>query len=194
MRGHTPNSRSTAQHCLEAISTRGLAPVGFGAALATQHPGAADRGLFLELRALVAGRRWAGPDADSAAAGIPVPEDEACATAIVFDDADTGIEHYDAPFVHHLEAMALLTCASTGSVGGQRVQAQAHLDLLMRHKYAYEVALETEVERTVRGLLIDRGSRKIVSEVLGTDTLSPEYPCSPQSHPAGGACRGACRT
>lgn len=145
---------------------------------------------FEQLRALVAGWGWGGADAEAAAAAIRVLEDEAFATAIAFDDADTGTYHsfgHDAPFVHYLEAMlqtlpaegseamALLSDASAASVRRQRVQAQAHLDHLMRHKYAYEVVQETDIERTVGGFLIDRSSRNIVSEVPGADTLSPSY-------------------
>lgn len=145
---------------------------------------------FEELRALVASWRWSGADADGAAAAIRVLEDEAYATTIAFDDADTGTYHsfgHDAPFVHYLEAMlatlplddseamALLSDASAASVRRQRIQAQAHLDYLMRNKYAYEVIEETDIERTVGGFLIDRASRRIVSEVPDTDTLSPEY-------------------
>ncbi|MGH1340920.1 MAG: hypothetical protein ACRBN8_05180 [Nannocystales bacterium] len=143
---------------------------------------------FEQLRAAVAG--WSWSDADAAAAVVRVLEDEAFATTIAFDDADTGTYHsfgHDAPFVHYLEAMlqslpaegseaiALISDASAASVRRQRAQAQAHLDHLMRHKYAYEVVQETDIERTVGGFLIERASRNIVSEVPGADTLSPSY-------------------
>lgn len=145
---------------------------------------------FEQLRALVARWDWVASDADEAAALIRVLEDEAFATTIAFDDADTGTYHsygHDAPFVHYLEAMleslpaegseamALLSEGSAASIRRQRVQAQAHLDHIMRHKYAYEVVQETDIERTVGGFIIDRRSRKIVSEVSGGDTLSPAF-------------------
>lgn len=145
---------------------------------------------FEELRTVIDGWRLRGADADAAAAVVRVLEDEAYATTIVFDDADTGTYHsfgHDAPFVHYLEAMlaslpaegsqamALLSDAAAASVRRQRNQAQAHLDHLMRHKYAYEVIKETDIERTVGGFLIDRVTRRIASEVSSPDSLSPRY-------------------
>lgn len=117
-------------------------------------------------------------------------EDEAYAGSIAFDDADTGTYHsyqHDAPFVHYLEqllaslpaesseAMALLQSANREAIRRQREQAQAHLDWLMRNKYAHEVIDETDIERTLGGFLIDKQSRRIVSEVPGSDPLSPRY-------------------
>ena len=145
---------------------------------------------FEQLRQVVSTWSFAPADADRVAAALRVLEDEAFATTLVFDDADTGTYHsfgHDAPFVHYLEAMlkslpaegseamALLSDAAAASVRRQRVQAQAHLDHLMRHKYAYEVVKETDVERTVGGFLIDRVTRRIVSEVSTADTLTPSY-------------------
>lgn len=145
---------------------------------------------FEQLRAQVDAWQMTGADADAATSALRVLEDEAYATTMVFDDADTGTYHsfgHDAPFVHYLEtmiqslpeegseAMALLSDASAASVRRQRDQARAHLDHLMRHKYAYEVVKETDIERTVGGFLIDRISRNIVSEVPGGDTLTPSY-------------------
>lgn len=145
---------------------------------------------FEQLRALVVGWGFRGSDADDVAAAVRILEDEAYATTLVFDDADTGTYHsfgHDAPFVHYLEAMlvslpaegseamALLSDAAAASVRRQRSQAQAHLDHLMRHKYAYEVIKETDIERTVGGFMIDRRSRNIVSEVPGDDVLTPRY-------------------
>jgi hypothetical protein len=117
-------------------------------------------------------------------------EDEAYAGPIVFDDADTGTYHsygHDAPFVHYLErlletlpaegseAMAVLHPAHRGAIRRQREQTQAHLDWLMRHKYAYEVIEEVDIEHTLGGFLIERGSRRIASEAPDSDPLSPSY-------------------
>lgn len=117
-------------------------------------------------------------------------EDEAYAGPIEFDDADTGTYHsygHDAPFVHYLErlleslpaegseGMAVLHSTHRESIRRQREQAQAHLDWLMRNKYAYEVIEETDIEPTLGGFLIDRESRRIASEVPDGDPLSPRY-------------------
>lgn len=117
-------------------------------------------------------------------------EAEAYAREIQFDDSDTGTYHsfgHDAPFVHYLEsmlealpaegteAMAVLPSGTRESVRRQREQATAHLDYLMRNKYTYETVKETDVERTIGGFLIDRVTRKIVSEVRDGDPIAPEY-------------------
>lgn len=132
------------------------------------------------------------PAAERAACYCTVAEleDEAYAGSIAFDDADTGTYHsyqHDAPFVHYLEqllaslpaegseAMAVLQSANREAIRRQREQAQAHLDWLMRNKYAYEVIEETDVEQTLGGFLIDQKSRRIVSEVPDSDPLSPRY-------------------
>lgn len=114
-----------------------------------------------------------------AMAAIQVLEARAYAGSIPFDDHDTGTYHsfgHDAPFVHYLEAMldalpaagsadmALLAPEQAESVRRQRRQARAHLDHLMRHKYAYEMVVETDIEKKLGGLLIDRKTRHIVSE------------------------------
>ncbi len=145
---------------------------------------------FEQVRTQVASWGFRDAEADAVAAALRIFEDEAFATTIIFDDADTGTYHsygHDAPFVHYLEAMleglpaegteamAVLSVAAAQSVRRQRAQAQAHLDHLMRHKYAYEVIKETDIERTVGGFLIDRVSRNIVSEVPGADVLSPTF-------------------
>lgn len=106
-------------------------------------------------------------------------EDEAYAGIVTFDDNDTGTYHsfgHDAPFVHFLEQI-LVTLPEEGktdlmlldgnqqeSIRRQRHQAQRHLDHLMRHKYANEGIVETDIERSLGGYLIDRGSRRVVSE------------------------------
>jgi hypothetical protein len=117
-------------------------------------------------------------------------EDEAYAGSIAFDDADTGTYHsygHDDPFVHYLErlleslptegseGMALLHTTHREAIRRQRDQTQAHLDWLMLNKYAYEVIDETDIEHTLGGFLIDRESRRIVSEVIESDPLSPRY-------------------
>jgi hypothetical protein len=150
--------------------------------------------LFTEVRSKV--EAWLAdgtlPAAERAACQRAVAEleDEAYAGSIAFDDADTGTYHsyqHDAPFVHYLErlieslptegseAMAVLHSSHREAVRRQREQAQAHLDWLMRNKYAYEVIEETDIEHTLGGFLIDRASRRIASEVPDSDPLSPRY-------------------
>jgi len=117
-------------------------------------------------------------------------EDEAYAGPQSFDDADTGTYHsygHDAPFVHYLEsileslptegseAMSMLHSSTRESIRRQRDQVQAHLDWLMLHKYANEVIEEKDIERTLGGFLIDRQSRRIVSETQDSDPLAPSY-------------------
>ena len=121
------------------------------------------------------------PAAERAAAraALRTLEDRAYAGDIQFDDHDTGTYHsfgHDAPFVHYLEsvlealpeagsaAMALLSPAQAESVRRQRKQARAHLDHLMRHKYAFEKVVESDIEKQLGGLLIDRQTRHIASE------------------------------
>lgn len=133
--------------------------------------------------------------------------DEALIGAHPFDDQDTGTYHSygkDSPFVHYLEAildslpeeasvgMALLEGDQQESIRRQRRQAQAHLDHLMRHKYAYKGIVETDIERSLGGFLIDRRSRQIVSEdPASVDSLVPRYQLlriDPTSnHPQAGA-------
>lgn len=117
-------------------------------------------------------------------------EDEAHAGIMEFDDADTGTYHsfgHDAPFVHYLErvlaslpeegteAMALLHPGTRESVRRQRRQARSHLDWLMRYKYAYEGIEETDIERSLGGFLVDRGSGRIASEAADSDPLAPTH-------------------
>lgn len=134
-------------------------------------------------------------------------EDEAFAGVTRFDDHDTGTYHSygrDQPFVHYLElieaglptdgseAMAVLGPDAQQSVRRQREQLRAHLDALMRSKYAATgVVVETDVERTVGGILIDRRTRMPVSLVPDGDAFSPRYELlrvDPASeHPEAGA-------
>ncbi len=123
----------------------------------------------------------------AATAALRRLEDEAYAGVLPFDNADTGTYHsfgHDKPFVHFLETMLdslpadesaeldLLPPHQQESVRRQRSQARAHLDFLMRHKYAYEGIWETDIERRLGGFLIDRQTRHVVSE-------TPESKASP---------------
>lgn len=98
---------------------------------------------------------------------------------IVFDDNDTGTYHAfegDAPFVHALERIeaslpaegapgwAALSAEAQAAVGRQRRQLRAHLDHLMRHKYAHNGIDELDIERSLGGQLIDRQTRAVASE------------------------------
>ena len=115
----------------------------------------------------------------SARAAVRILEDRAYAGRIQFDDHDTGTYHSygkDAPFVHYLEtllkalpepgsmAMALLSPVQVGAVRRQRKQVQAHLDHLMRHKYAFDGVVESDIEQQLGARLIDRETRHVVSE------------------------------
>lgn len=149
--------------------------------------------LFAEARAKIT--QWRADGALSAGQracdlALARHEAEAYAGPIAFDDADTGTYHSygkDAPFVHYLEAilatlpaegteaMAVLPSATRESVRRQQRQARAHLDYIMREKYAYEVVRERDIERTVGGFLIDGRTRKIVSEVPDGDPIAPRF-------------------
>jgi hypothetical protein len=117
-------------------------------------------------------------------------EDEAHAIDMELDDQDIGTYHsyrHDMPFVHYLELMwdtlpesgteafAMLPAEAQRAVRRQREQIQSHLDTLMRHKYAYEGIAETDIERSLGGLLIDQDSRRIVSEIPDPGSLVPRY-------------------
>lgn len=118
-------------------------------------------------------------------------EDAAYTTTIRFDDADTGTYHsfkHDAAFVHYLEAIleslpaedapgfVALPDAQQASIRRQRDQARAHIDALMRHKYAYDGISETDIETSLGGQLIDRETRHVVSETPSSaSALRPSY-------------------
>ncbi len=118
-------------------------------------------------------------------------EDEAYAGVTQYDDHDTGTYHsfgHDEPFVHYLEqllaslpdegseAMASLGAEAQLSVRRQRKQLYAHLDALMRSKYANAGTIEeTDIERSVGGMLIDRETRMPVSPTQDSDPWAPEY-------------------
>lgn len=155
---------------------------------------------------------WSGSGALSGATGDEARraareiEAEVYATDMRFDPETTGTYFsylHDELFVHYLEMVqdslpeegsegfALLPSQARYAVRRQLDQLRNHLDFLMRHKYAFEVVEETNVERTVGGLLIDRDSRQIVSEVPNADDLDPRYEllriAPDAAHPQAGA-------
>ena len=149
----------------------------------------------------------------AATASLRRLEDHAYAGVIVYDDADTGTYHSygrDAPFVHYLEVildslpedgtpeLALLPPVQQEAVRRQRRQARAHLDHLMRHKYAYEGIWEDDIEQRIGGMLIDRTTRHVVSETLASrDQPLPAFellridPGSAHAHAGGWVYRSA---
>lgn len=143
------------------------------------------------LAALVAHRGWSEEQETAARYAIHEPEDEAFAGDVHFDNSDTGTYHsygHDKPFVHYLEMIlgslpvegtrpfAVLSGDQQAAVRNQREQVQHHLDYLMRHKYANNGVLETDIERSVGGFLIDRDSRRMVSERRESEgSLTPAY-------------------
>lgn len=144
-------------------------------------------GFFAEVRAFAA-RTGLG---DAGSYAIAELEDLTYATKVEFDDVSTGTYHSylkDAPFVHYLEAilaglppegtqaLASLPASEANAVALQRDQARNHLDYLMRHKYAYSGITESDIERSLGGLMIDRDTRMIVSETPETtESLTPGY-------------------
>ncbi len=141
---------------------------------------------FAELEAALAG--WGLSEARYA---LKVAEEFAFAGRVDFDDHDTGTYHsygHDEPFVHYLEAfleglpeeggeaMAVLPGDQQEALRRSRTQARAHLDHLMRHKYSNHVVVEQDAERTLGGFLIDRQTRRIVSETPeSAEALVPSY-------------------
>lgn len=136
-------------------------------------------------------KAWHVADARVAHAALRVMQDATYAGVTRFDDADTGTYHsfkHDAAFVHYLEAIleslpaesapgfVALPEAQQASVRRQREQARAHLDALMRHKYAYHGINETEIETSLGGQLIDKKTRNVVSETpASASALAPKY-------------------
>ena len=128
---------------------------------------------------------------DAALRAIRELDDAAKVGTTRFDDIDSGTYHSfsgDAPFVHYLEqmlaglpvegtrAMACLQPAAQESIRRQRTQALAHLDAIMRSKYAFSGTVEEQdAEKTIGGLLIDRTTRQIVSIVPGSTPTEPSY-------------------
>jgi hypothetical protein len=149
---------------------------------------------FEQVRARVA--EWGlyddgdGEQARAVQRAIRELEDEAYASDLELDDQDIGTYYsylHDMPFVHYLElmldilpksgseAIEVLPAEAQRAVLRQREQIQSHLDYLMRHKYAYEGIAETDIERSLGGLLIDEDSRRIVSEIPDPGSLVPRY-------------------
>jgi hypothetical protein len=157
--------------------------------------GARTRRFFDEADACLEGLLQTGGMPAEQAAGcrfaLRSRRDLAFVGPIRFDDDDTGTYHsfqHDDPFVHYLEALtgqlpeegtdalALLDADQRQAVRRQRRQTRCHLDHLMRHKYADEGVVETDIERSVGGFLIDRQTRMIVSETKGSaGSLVPAY-------------------
>jgi len=146
---------------------------------------------FAEVREAV--EKWIAADVLPARASrraVRLLEDDAFTGKIQFDDVDTGTYHSyqnDEPFVHYLEkllaslpvegseAMAVLEPAAQTAIRRQRKQLLAHLDDLMRWKFAHKGIDERDIETTLGGLLVDRETRMIVSEVVDPDALAPAY-------------------
>lgn len=115
----------------------------------------------------------------------------AYAGTLAFDDEDSGTYHSflrDQPFVHVLELLraslpkedsagfAVLPTEQQHAIARQHTQLTNHIDFLMRHKYAFYGILETDIERSVGGFLIDRATRQIVSEEPASrDSLKPRH-------------------
>lgn len=155
------------------------------------------------LASWIAERRLASEDERAFRRVIRELEDEIYATTIEFDDHDMGTYFsylHDQAFVHYLEAvlqslpeegstsLALLSGEAQHAVRRQREQITNHIDHLMRHKYAFKVIEETNIEETLGGFLIDRATRLIVSEVPDASSLVPRYelvrvdPGAPHEH------------
>lgn len=150
---------------------------------------------------------WSAAERDAARYVIAELGALAYAGDIAFDDENMGTYFSylrDQPFVHVLEtlraslpdpdseAFALLPLEEQRSVERQREQLTNHLDYLMRYKYAYDGVVETDIERSVGGFLIDRETRQLVSEDPATrDSLQPRHQLlriDPASqHPQAGA-------
>ena len=135
-------------------------------------------------------RAWAEGLGLDAGYVLRAQEDLAFSGEAAFDDHDTGTYHsfgHDAPFVHYLEALlasapeggealAILPSEQQEAVRRQRTQARAHLDYLMRHKYAFHSIEEMDIERSLGGFLICAETRQIASETPESrDSLAPRF-------------------
>lgn len=134
---------------------------------------------------------WSTAERDAAKYAIAELGALAYAGIIQFDDEDTGTYHSflaDQPFVHVFEllraslpeegtpAFALLPTEQQYAIRRQRTQITNHLDFLMRHKYALQGILETDIERSLGGFLIDRATRQVASEDPATlGSLKPRH-------------------
>lgn len=146
--------------------------------------------LFSEAASALAAHGAGWPEAERARARYHLAElrDLALVGAHAFDDQDTGTYHSfgnDKPFVHVLEEI-LLTVPEAGSPGfarlppeqqqavrAQRRQCTAHLDHLMRHKYALHGIDEQDIERSAGGRLIHRRTREVITAERDERSLTP---------------------
>ncbi len=137
---------------------------------------------FGEARALLESCRAAGALADDeltlAARALTGLEWGTYSGEIDFDDEDIGT-HFsytkDEAFVHYMEllldalplprseAWAVLPREQRASVARQRAQLTNHLDATMRHRYAYDGVVESDIERSTGALLVQRRTHRIVS-------------------------------
>lgn len=114
----------------------------------------------------------------TASSAIKELEDQAYSGEMLFDDDNIGTNYDykdDHPFVHYLEqllstlprpgteAHAILRTEARASVDRHRIQAQNHLDYLVRFKYAHDGVRESDIERSAGVMLIDRNTRRVVS-------------------------------
>lgn len=134
---------------------------------------------------------WSADELDAGRYALAELGALAYAGTIIFDDENMGTYHSflrDQPFVHVHEllraslpesgtaAFALLPSAQQHAIRRQRTQSTNHLDFLMRYKYAFYGILETDIERSLGGFLIDRKTRQIASEDPATrDSLRPRH-------------------
>jgi hypothetical protein len=134
---------------------------------------------------------WSSAERDAAKYALAEQGALAHVGTIQYDDEDAGTYHSflsDKPFVHVFEllrsslpkpgsgAFDLLPSAQQSAVRRQCMQLTHHLDHLMRNKYAHDGIIESDIERSLGGFLIDRVTRQIVSEDPATyDSLVPRY-------------------
>jgi len=146
--------------------------------------------LFAEAASALAAHSvgWEDQERDRARYHLAALRDLALVGAHPFDDEDTGTYHSygkDEPFVHVLEEL-LHTVPEPGSeaflrlppeqqqaVRAQRRQCQAHLDHLMRFKYAYHGIDEQDLERSAGGRLVHRTHRQVITAERAADALTP---------------------
>lgn len=132
--------------------------------------------------------QWPVEEQQRAAYRLEAARDRILVGAHPFDDADTGTYHSfgkDEPFVHVLiellegvpepgsDAFDRLPTEQQQAVRAQRRQCLAHLDALMRRKYAYHGVDERDIEHSIGGRLIDRTHRQVVTTVASEEGLAP---------------------
>ena len=147
--------------------------------------------LIAEGTAIVDGAAWSAEEKEKGHYALRELDAEAFAGDIRFDDANTGTYHsfqHDAPFVHYLERIlaslpeegtkpfVMLGSEQQEAVRRQRAQTTAHLDFLMRHKYANHGIEETDIEKSLGGRLIDKARCLRVSEKpASADDVEPQF-------------------